>query len=285
MQGTTTGVYIGVSKSGMPDGYPQDLQLDSKKLQFQTKNWLTGTAKNMYANRISFLYDFKGSSVVMDTACSSSLVAFDMAVTDMRLGKCDMAIVGTSQLNMQPFTNLIAQSIYMNPPDGIPKVWDENANGYVRSEAIACVLLQKKSQAKRIYATVIHTKNNVDGFKMNGNFFPSKQAQQKLMEETYIEAGVDPNDIDYFEAHATGTKIGDPEEAEAIYNAYCKDRKGKLKIGLLKSNIGHGEGTSGLASMTKAIISFEHNCIPANLYPKTLKPSIAKFCPPFEPIN
>ena len=285
LQGTKVGIYIGHNKIGMPDGYPDELQVDSKKSKTKSQHWLSGTAKNMYANLISFAFDFNGPSVVMDTACSSSLTAFDFAVTDLRLGKCDAAIVGTAQFNLQPFTNLIFQINQLNPIDGESKIWDKDADGFVRSEAVVCFLLEKKSEAKRIYATVIHTKTNVDGYKINGPFFPSKELQQKLMEETYSEAGVDPNDIDYFEAHATGTKVGDTEEAEAIYNAYCKDRKNHLLIGLLKSNIGHGEGTSGLASITKAIISFEHKCIAANLYPKTIKPSIAKFCPPFEPVN
>ena len=269
----------------MPKGYPQELQSDSIKARFESGTWMTGTAINMHANRVSFTFDFKGPSFVVDTACSSSLLAFDLAVTDMRLGKCDMAIVGSAQINLQPFTNFRFQNNKLNAPDGIAKVWDKDSNGYVRSEAVVCVLLQRKSQAKRIYATIIHSKNNVDGYKIQGNFFPSKELQKTLMEETYIEAGVDPNDIDYIEAHGTGTKAGDPEEAEAIANAYCKNRKGKLLIGLLKSNIGHGEGTSGLNAITKAIISFEHKCIPANLNLKTLKPSIAKFCPPLEPVN
>ena len=285
LRGTKTGVYLGRNSVAIPDGFPQEMQLDIRKSRIECGSWVTGTAKNMYPNRISFSFDFKGPSILVDTACSSSLAAFDLAVTDMRLGKCDMAIVGTSQLNLQPFTNFIFQNNHVNAPDGISKVWDEDADGFVKSEAIVCVLLQKKSQAKRIYATVIHSKNNVDGYKIGGNYFPSKELQQILMKETYIEAGIDPADIDYVEAHGTATRAGDPEEAEAIANAYGKNRKGKIFIGLLKSNIGHGEGTSGLASITKTIISFENKCIPANLNLKTLKSSIAKFCPPLEPVN
>ena len=242
--------------------------------------WIRGSAKNMYANRVSFSFDFNGPSIVVDTACSSSCVALDLAVTDLRLGKCDQAIVGTTKLNLQPHINYFFQAMPINAYDGISRVWDERADGFVRSETIECILLQKKSKAKRIYATVIHSKTNIDGYKKVGGFF----LQQKLMEETYIEAGIDPNQIDYFEAHATGTVAGDTEEAEAIANAYCKGRQKPLLIGLLKSNIGYGGGTSGLASVTKAIISFENKCIPANLYPKIIKPSIAKFCPPLEPV-
>ncbi len=80
-------------------------------------------------------------------------------------------------------------------------------------------------------------------------------------------------------------KVGDIQEAKAIYNAYCKDRTEPLYVGLLKSNIGHGEGASGLASITKVIISYENKCIPANLNLKKLKSSIAEMSPPLVPIT
>ena len=280
LRATNTGVYIGYTKMGLSDGYPSEIQLDLLNSPQDCFQRITGACKHILANRLSFAFDLNGPSIVVDTACSSSLVAFDLAVTDLRLGKCETAIVGSAQVNLEPFISFMFQTNNMTSVDGIPRVWDKDANGFVRSEAIACVLLQRKSQAKRIYATVVHSKTNVDGYKQVGGFFPSKILQQKLMEETYIEAGIDPNQIDYFEAHATGTAAGDTEEAEAIANAYCKNRQKPLLIGLLKSNIGHGEGTSGLASVTKTIISFENKCIPANLYPKIIKSSIAKFCPP-----
>ena len=269
----------------MPDSYPEELQLDLRNSFMETSLWVAGTGRNMYANRISFAFDFHGPSVVIDTACSSSLVAFDLAVTDIRLGKCDQAIVGATQLNLQPFTNFIFQNCQFNSPDGISRVWDKDADGFVRAETVGCVLLQKVSKSKRIYATIIHTKTNIDGYKKHGNFFPSKEGQQELLEETCIEAGIDPVEINYFEAHGTGTKVGDPQEARAIAGAYCKNRKDELLVGLLKSNIGHGEGTSGIASICKAVISFENKCIAANLNLKTIKPEIAEFCPPLKPVN
>ena len=285
LRGTKTGVYIGHNCIGMPDHFPQELQLDSRSSFMETSLWIAGTGKNMYANRLSFAFDLRGPSLVIDTACSSSLVAFDVAVTDIRLGKCDQAIVGTTQIDLQPFTNFIFQNCHFNAPDGISKVWDKDANGFVRAETVSCVFLQRKSNAKRIYATVIHTKTNIDGYKKSGNFFPSKEGQQELLEETCIEAGIDPKDINYFEAHGTGTKVGDPQEAKAIAGAYCKNRKDELLVGLLKSNIGHGEGTSGLASVCKALISFENECIAANLNLKELKQEIAGYCPPLKHVG
>lgn len=148
---------------------------------------------------------------------------------------------------------------------------------------MASIFLQKKPDAKRIYATVLHAKTNVDGHKVDGMFFPSSDSQYDLMVKTYTEAGVNPLDINYFEGHGTGTKAGDPQEARAICEAYCKGRANHLPVGLLKSNIGHGEGASGVASLSKVAIVFENKKIPANLNMKTLKADIAEM--PLEPVT
>ena len=96
----------------------------------------------------------------------------------------------------------------MNAADGIPKVWDQNANGYVRGDTIGCILLQRKSDSKRIYATVSNTGINNDGFKSEGLNFPSSKIQEKLMIQVYRESHVDPALITYVEAHGTGTSVG-----------------------------------------------------------------------------
>jgi len=99
------------------------------------------------------------------------------------------------------------QSGHVNSKYGISKVWDEDSDGFVRGETVACLFLQKRSNAKRIYATVIHSRTNVDGHKNMGMLFPSSELQKDLMIKTYKEANVDPLKVTYFEAHATGTKV------------------------------------------------------------------------------
>ena len=115
--------------------------------------------------------------------------------------------MGGTHINLQPFSNHIFQSIRLNPDDGIPKVWDEKADGFVRGETVACLFLQRKSDAKRIYATVLSTGVNIDGNKRMGMFFPSAETQEELMVQVYKDANVDPLQVNYFEAHATGTKV------------------------------------------------------------------------------
>ena len=112
----------------------------------------------------------------------------------------------------------------MISPDGHCKCLDADANGYAKGEACVVMVLQRKSEAKRNYSTLVHTKTNTDGFKENGITYPSSQLQQELMRETYAEAGVDPLSVKYVEAHCTGTQAGDPVEMAAIVGAMCQGR-------------------------------------------------------------
>lgn len=150
-------------------------------------------------------------------------------------------------------------------PDGRCKSFDANANGYARSETVSVAYLQKSKDAKRIYATVIHGKTNCDGFKDQGITFPSSVMQSALLREFYDECRVSPESVEYLEAHGTGTKVGDPEEVNAIDSVFCPKRKEPLKIGSIKSNLGHAEPASGMCSIAKVVIANESGKIPPNL--------------------
>lgn len=150
-------------------------------------------------------------------------------------------------------------------PDGYCRPFDEKATGYTRSEAITVLFLQKRKDARRCHATIVHSKINCDGYKSNGITFPSSRAQKTLLEEFYHEIDIKPNDVNYVEAHATGTIIGDPEECDAIYEVFCRDRNAPLPIGSVKSNMGHAEPASGLCSIIKCVLAFQSGKIPPNI--------------------
>ena len=205
------------------DGLPQDDFHDCRRKEAAL--WVYGSSKALYANRISFIFDFIGPSTLIDTACSASMVAFQNAIQDIRNGNCDYAVVATGNLTQAPFTNNVYSSIGLLASDGKCKVWDKKADGFVRSETVGTIFLQRENGAKRIYATVLHVKTNTDGFKTKGFFAPFWLRQRDLMIETYQEAGVNPHHIKFFESHGTGTNVGDPQEAMAIADAYCAGRK------------------------------------------------------------
>jgi len=138
--------------------------------------------------------------------------------------------------------------------DGRSKSFDADADGYSRSETICVVYLQKAKNAKRIYATLVYGKTNCDGYKEQGITFPSSAVQTTLMRNCYEECSLSPNILSYLECHGTGTRIGDPEELNAIQNIFCKDRSTPLLIGSVKSNLGHSEPASGLCQVAKVTL-------------------------------
>lgn len=229
----------------------------------------------MFPNRVSYTFDFSGPSYSIDAACSSSFFAMHQAITAMRLGECDAAIVGGCSLLLKPTNSLQFHRLSMLSQDGACKAFDADGNGYVRSEAIAVVYLQKAKDARRVYATVIHSKTNTDGHKVQGITYPSGDMQNKLLREIYTEAGVNPADISYIEAHGTGTKVGDPQEVNSIANLFCKGRKGPLLIGSVKSNMGHTEPVSGICALAKTLIAMETGVLPGNLHYKNPNTEIA----------
>lgn len=227
---------------------------------------IMGCSRSMLANRISQWLGVTGLSYTVDTACSSSIYAMEHAYKSIRYGQSDYAIVGGSNLCLHPFVSLQFSRLGVLSRDGVCKCFDRDANGYTRSETVAVAFLQKAQNAKRIYATFSHAKTNCDGYKEEGITFPSSERQSILLQEFYEECGIPPEDVHYIEAHGTGTRVGDPEELNAIDKVMCKNRKTPLKVGSIKANVGHTEPASGIVSLTKAIITLETGIIAPNIY-------------------
>ncbi|XP_025263301.1 fatty acid synthase-like isoform X3 [Camponotus floridanus] len=226
---------------------------------------IVGCNKSIVANILSYFLDLKGPSYTVDSACSSSLYAMALGYRDIMSGRCEDAIIGTSQLCLHPTLNLQFSRLGVLSSDGCCKPFDAAANGYSRSETLSVLYLQKAKNAKRIYATCKHIKINNDGYKQEGITFPSTHMQSILLTEFYKECDVLPSCLDYIEAHGTATRAGDPEEVNAIYTVLCKDRKAPLMIGSVKSNLGHVEPASGFTQIAKVIIAFETGFIPPHI--------------------
>ncbi|XP_014239844.1 fatty acid synthase-like [Cimex lectularius] len=270
LRGSKTGVFVGACYS------------ESEKTWFYEKLQaagfaVTGCIRSMMANRVSYYFGLDGPSCTIDTACSSSMYAFEYGYRAIREGLCDAAIIGGCNLCLHPYVSLQFCRLGVLSMDGRCKPFDIAANGYCRSEAICAVFLQKKKDARRIYASVIHAKTNCDGYKEQGITYPSGEIQQQLFENFYAECEIDPSTLNYVEAHGTGTKVGDPEEIKALVNTFCKGRKTPLKIGSVKSNIGHTEPASGLCSITKVIIAMETGLIPPNINLVNIRQDIEAF--------
>lgn len=165
----------------------------------------TGLFGSLAANRISYAFDFKGPSYIVDTACSTSFYVLVQAFQDMHQGRTENAIVATNDLNFHPFETYEYDKVGILCPDGICKAFNTNRNGYVRAEAVVSILLQRRKNSKRIYATIVGGRLNADGFKKEGPNHPAAEAQYELMKEVYTSYNIGVDDISYFEAHGTGT--------------------------------------------------------------------------------
>ncbi|XP_048505788.1 fatty acid synthase-like [Athalia rosae] len=266
LRGTRTGVYLGTCYS------------ETEKILLyadQPKGYgAMGCSRFMMANRISQWLDITGPSYATDTACSSSLYVLDHAFRAIRSGECEAAIVGGANLCLHPYVSMQFYLLGVLAADGSCKSFDNSGNGYCRSEAISVVYLQKAKDAKRIHARIVYTKTNCDGFKEEGITFPSNIVQRQLLQEFYEECQIPPSSIAYVEAHGTGTKVGDPVEVDAIDQVFSPGRTKPLRIGSIKSNLGHSEPASGLCSIAKIIIAMETGYIPPNIHYKTPRKGI-----------
>ncbi|XP_065214304.1 fatty acid synthase-like [Planococcus citri] len=215
------------------------------------------------ANAISRWFGLHGPSVTLDNACSTSHQAIDYAIKAMKNGDCEAALVCASNICLAPPREYLKIGILS--PTGICRPFDADGNGITRAEASVAIFLQKRKNARRIYATLIHSKCNHDGFKEEGMACPSVKPQKQLYESFYKEINVNPKLVSFLETHGTGTKVGDVTEGTSVEEFFGANRETPLKIGTVKSNMGHGEAAAGLCSLAKMIIAFEQGTIPPNI--------------------
>ena len=272
LKGTAAGVFMGISSFDYAHRLADDLgSVDSKTP--------TGNAGSIAANRISYFLDLKGPSLVIDTACSSALVAFHQACESIRRGESSMAFAGGVSLHFHPLGFLTFTKTGMLSRGGRCRTFAENADGYVRSEGGGVVILKPMERALDegdcILAVVEATGINCDG-RTPGITVPSGEAQAALLREVYSKARIQPGDLDYLEAHGTGTAVGDPIETWAIGEVLGKARpKTKpLPIGSVKSNLGHLEAASAVAGWTKVLLMLKHRRIPPNIHFDSPNPRI-----------
>ncbi|KID61511.1 Highly reducing polyketide synthase aurA [Metarhizium brunneum] len=281
LRGSSTGVFCGV----MCADWEAVVGLDKAVPEYA----ISGLARNNLANRISYFFDWNGPSMSIDTACSSSMVALHQGVCALQNGECaTVAVIGTN-LILSPNLYFAASNVKMLSPESRGYMWDHRANGYVRGEGIASLILKRLSDAVAdgdpIECVIRASGVNQDGRTL-GLTMPSGKAQAQLIRSTYALAGLDPTRPEdrpqYFEAHGTGTQAGDYQEATGIYSTFFgaspkTSTDDVLHVGSIKTVIGHGEGCAGLAGIIKASLSIQHGTIPPNLHFERLNPKLEPY--------
>ncbi|MEV5665896.1 type I polyketide synthase [Streptomyces flaveolus] len=278
LAGSRTGVYVATVW--------HDYELLRKaRGALHTSHSLVGTGRDILANRLSYLMKLRGPSLAVDTGCSSGLVGLDLAARALRAGDIEAAIVGSTNLMMDPHVSIGLTHFGGLSPDGRCASFAKSANGFVRGEGVAAVYLKTLARAlrdgDRVHGVLVSTLTNNDG---GGHSLvsPSQEGQEDLLRRSYGEHTVPAAALSYVEAHGTGTKRGDPTEAGALGAVLGRARPAgdPLPIGSLKTNIGHLEGSSGLAGLIKVLLSLRHRTVPPSLHAEELNPDI-----PFEDLN
>ncbi|MDP4180816.1 MAG: SDR family oxidoreductase [Bacillota bacterium] len=262
--GSNTGVFLGKENTNI--SYYKNM---SKADALQ----LTGSWESITVSRLNYFLDLKGPAMMIDAACSSGLISVHMACESIHRGECDMAIAGGICLNI-----LAPQDVHkdgkdlssVEAKDFLVKTFDKNANGTVWGEGIGVVMLKPLSKAIKdkdnIHAVIKSSVINNDGTS-SGIIAPDAASQEALLVKAWEKAKINPETINYIEAHGTGTVLGDPIEFKGLTNAFRRYTKKKqfCGIGSLKTSLGHLVAASGMASLFKVVLALKNQQIPPSI--------------------
>lgn len=264
LKGSATGVYMGVCFNDY-----RDLCYDLGETGVNSHT-ITGNTNCCVSGRIAYNFGLQGPCITIDTACSSSLVAVHYGIKDLLTGDTDLAVAGGVNIMIRPQNHMAFTTLNALSPDGICYSFDARANGYVRSEGAGLILMKRLEDAiadrDKIMGVIRATNLNNDG-RSRSFTAPNPEAQSRLIQKTLVHAGIKSQQIDYIEAHGPGTYVGDPIELSAISGVFDHaDRTTPLYVGSIKSNIGHTESASGIASLLKALAVVRHRIIYPNIH-------------------
>ncbi|MEU2743005.1 SDR family NAD(P)-dependent oxidoreductase, partial [Streptomyces sp. NPDC007095] len=269
LAGSDTGVFMGVSHSD----YAELMERDRAKIDAYLP---TGTDFAVVANRVSYHFDFRGPSVANDAACASSLVSVHQAVAALRAGECGMALAGGVNFAWSPKLFVAFSQAGMLSPTGRSHAFDKGADGFVRGEGGAVLLLKPLARAVEdgdlVHAVIKGTGTNHGG-RTNSLTVTNPAAQADLIEGVYTRAGVPVGSVGYIEAHGPGTPVGDPIEVLGLKRAFermhaaegTRPLPDSCGIGSVKTNIGHLEAAAGVAGIVKVIGALTTRTLPATV--------------------
>ncbi|WP_193197121.1 type I polyketide synthase [Nostoc sp. MG11] len=261
------GVYAGASLNNYLSIDLNDDQLGSAQLYQK----LIGNDKDFLSTRVSYKLNLKGPSITVQTACSTSLVATTLAYQSLQSYQCDIALAGGVSIRVPQKTGYLYQQGGTLSPDGHCRAFDAKAQGTTIGNGVGVVVLKRLEDAladrDHIYAVIKGAAINNDGAVKVGFTAPSVDGQAEAIAEAIMLAEVEPETINYIEAHGTGTALGDPIEIAALTKAFrtSTEKKGFCAIGSVKTNIGHLDAAAGITGLIKTALALKHELIPPSL--------------------
>ncbi|MEU0270557.1 beta-ketoacyl synthase N-terminal-like domain-containing protein [Streptomyces sp. NPDC006307] len=258
---------VGVFAVGGPVEYPYAWLRGGVPETGLSAHMSTGSSPSAFSGRIALSLGLNGPAITVDTASSSMLTALHLAVRALRARECDVALVGTCNVLLSPFSTGILDRAGMLSPTGRSRPFTARADGHVRGEGCGVVVLERYADAVAAgdlpYALVrgsaVHAQGDRPGLSV-----ASARGQKAVVERALRDADVDPADVQYVEAQANGSRLGGQIEAESLAEAYRRDSPDAppLHIGSCKANIGYLETASGAPGLMKTVLALAHAEIP-----------------------
>ncbi|KAK6053920.1 hypothetical protein COOONC_08575, partial [Cooperia oncophora] len=241
---SNVGVFVGLMETEYPE-------------LMKTCRSISSMLGSMYAfvsGRINYVLGSHGPSITVDTACSSSLVAADLAISALKSGRCTTAIVAGVNLILSEKGQGVRANGNMLSRHGMSLSFDARASGYGRSDGCVALMIEQVRPGK-VYMSRIVGMNVNHGGRSASLTTPNPQSQQELINTMLRECGRDK--LQYWEAHGTGTRIGDLLEMKALSSTFQN-----LTVGTIKASIGHGEAAAGASALLKLSLMLKYNYIP-----------------------
>jgi len=264
------GVLVGSGIGGLPMIEDTQMTLAERGPRRISPFFVPGSIINMISGHLSIIHGLKGPNLAAVTACTTGLHSIGLAARLIQAGDCDAMLAGGAESTVSPlgiggFAAARALSTRNDDPAAASRPWDKDRDGFVLGEGAGVMMLEEYESAKargaRIYAELI-------GFGMSGDAFhmtaPNTDGPRRCMVAAIKDAGINPGEVQYLNAHGTSTPLGDKNETDAVKLAFG-DHAYKMVVNSTKSMTGHLLGGAGGLESVFTVLAIHNQISPPTI--------------------